>query len=294
MKSEAMKLRQRIKRMYPVNEVSVGYDYWFFKLTNLCLNIFRWDGLPEGLTGRDLEVNLILTGHATIFAKGAKVVTCDSSLYGYDANYSPTDAVYAQPVLGSGNLKIGTNCEVIYNNGLQSNLFYIPSDGGLLTFISRYARMLADIESTINIYTVNRRSSGFPAASSQGVIESVKKFYDAIAEGKRAVVTDTILQDFRNIEQSQPARDGIMDWITARDKILEMFYRDIGIRWKETKRAQVSDDEVEADTQLLIVSSDDMLREREEGAERVNRMFGTNLRPYINPAYDVKEVKRND
>ena len=51
------------------------------------------------------------------------------------------------------------------------------------------------------------------------------------------------------------------------------------------KKAQVTDDEVESNTQLLLISTDDMLRERKEGIERVNNMFGTSISVSINPLY---------
>ena len=60
------------------------------------------------------------------------------------------------------------------------------------------------------------------------------------------------------------------------------------------KKAQVTDDEVESNTQLLMISTDDMLKEREEGLERVNNMYGTNISVRLNPKYNIEEVNGND
>jgi hypothetical protein len=52
------------------------------------------------------------------------------------------------------------------------------------------------------------------------------------------------------------------------------------------KKAQVTEDEVEANTQILLISTDDMLNERKLGCDRVNNMFGTNISVKLNPKYE--------
>lgn len=59
----------------------------------------------------------------------------------------------------------------------------------------------------------------------------------------------------------------------------------------QPKKAQVTDDEVDSNDQILLISTDDMLKERKEGLERVNDMFGTDIQVRLNPKFDVKEVK---
>ena len=61
----------------------------------------------------------------------------------------------------------------------------------------------------------------------------------------------------------------------------------------------MTEDEVTADEQLLLINLDDMLQERQEGLERVNNHFGLNISVKINPAYDrrtyqVKEDNTDD
>ena len=58
----------------------------------------------------------------------------------------------------------------------------------------------------------------------------------------------------------------------------------------QQKKAQVNAEEVESNDQLLLIASDDMLRERQEGIDRVNTMFGTNISVRLNPLFDVKIV----
>lgn len=290
-----VKMNKYLKTMYDVSDVRRGYDYWYFKLLDLLINMFEYRNLPAGISKRDLELNLLITGHATIIAKkDGTMFTPLTSLYGYDEYYQPTKAVFANPVvITSKEYTIGEDCTVVYNNSLQDSIFYVKADSGLNTFIQRYARQLADIESTINIYTVNSRLTSIPVSNDNAVMESLKSFFKNLSVGKRAIVSDSsIIENFRNVDINRTGiKDGVNDWLIARDKILEQFYRDLGIRMTNQKKAQVNTDEVESNDQLLLISSDDMLKARKKGYEETNNMFGTNIEVRLNPLYDIKNVE---
>lgn len=290
-----VKMNKYLKTMYDVSDVRRGYDYWYFKLLDLLINMFEYRNLPAGISKRDLELNLLITGHATIIAKkDGTMFTPLTSLYGYDEYYQPTKAVFANPVvITSKEYTIGEDCTVVYNNSLQDSIFYVKADSGLNTFIQRYARQLADIESTINIYTVNSRLTSIPVSNDNAVMESLKNFFKNLSIGKRAIVSDSsIIENFRNVDINRTGiKDGVNDWLIARDKILEQFYRDLGIRMTNQKKAQVNTDEVESNDQLLLISSDDMLKARKKGYEETNNMFGTNIEVRLNPLYDIKNVE---
>ena len=284
--------------LYDVADVKLGYNYWYFKLFNILLDLFEYDNLPMGLPQREIELNLLMTGHAVVLSKkDGGLFTPLTSLYDFDEYYQPTRAVFANPVVKSAlSYTIGTDCAIIYNNKLQDSLYYIKADGGLNTFVKRYARQLADVESTLNIYTVNARLTSFPVANDGNVMESLKLFFKKLTLGKRAIISDnSIIEEFRNVDINRSnVGDGVNDWLIARDKILEQFYRDLGVKMYNPKKAQVTDDEVESNTQLLMISTDDMLKEREAGIERVNDMFGTNIVVRLNPKYNIQEVDNND
>ena len=40
---------KELKSMYDVSDVMTGFRYWFYKLLNICLDIFDYDGLPSSL-----------------------------------------------------------------------------------------------------------------------------------------------------------------------------------------------------------------------------------------------------
>lgn len=281
--------------MYEVRNVENGYWYWFWKLYNIVVDMFDYDNLPEELTKENIENNLILLGHCTFIRKrDGKLFTPFSRVYDFDEYYQPTKMVYANPkIIDYKTYLIGTTCEVIYNTSMKYRVWNLKTDGGLYTFIAKYARLLADIESTADIYIVNMRETSYPTADGEAVANSIKAFFDKLALGERAVISDnSIINKFRTVDMGRPnPKDGINDLLIARDKVLEMFFRDIGVKMYNPKKAQVNEEELQVNDQLLLISLDDMLKARVEGLEKVNKMFGTDIKVKLNSRFDVENYR---
>lgn len=295
---DIQRLFRKVNSMYDVADVKNGYNFWFFKILNLLLQMFEWEGLPEYLPQREIELNLLLTGHCGFVPVNDGTVFCPlSSIYGYDRFYQPTNLIFANPVIKSKNdYKIGRDCEVIYNSSLKDSLWYIKSDDGLYTFIARYARQLADAEATLNIYMVNARLTAVPVTDDNNVAQSIKAFFKSLTAGKREIITDSsMIENFRNVDiLNNRTSDKAQDWLIARDKIFEQMLRDIGIRLYNPKKAQVTESELESNDQLLLISTNDMLKSRQEGIEKVNNMFGFDISVKLNEKFDVSKITNNN
>ena len=288
---DEIRITKYINSMYDLSKVKVGYDYWYFKILNILLDIFEWKNLPAGVKSRDIELNLLLTGHAVFVPQNDGTVFVPiTSLAGFDEYYQPTVCVWANPVINNSKVwELHKECEIIYNSTMQDYVFYIKSDNSMCSFIGKYARLLADIESTIDIYIINGRLTSIPATDDSNVAQSIKMFFKKLTLGERAILTDSnIIQQFRNIDINRSnINDNLNDLLIARDKILEMMFRDLGVRMYNPKKAQVNSEEVESNDQLLLISLDDMKRARTEGAESVNDLLGTSMYPTINERFDI-------
>lgn len=297
-----MKLRdikKNIAALANTKNVAEGAEYWFYKLLNYCFGIFEYTGLPESLPAREIEANLLLTGHAVFFTAGRDGLVCvPTSIYGYDKYYAPTKAVYGNVALISKKLTFGVNAEVVYNNYIRGNvLLQQEVDGGLLTYIKRYSRMLADIESTFSIRLINTRATEYQIANTQQMAAQIKAYNEQLEAGNDHILVDNnFVNTFRTVERpNYPGLENVNDLLIARDKILSMFFRDIGVKMEQTvKRAQLTEEEVTADEQLLVINIKDMLKERREGLERVNRHFGLNITVDIAEEFKRKEENEND
>lgn len=290
------KNKKKKEFMYDVADVSNGYDFWFYKLLNYVLGIYKYTGLPKSLPAREILMNLIMTGHAVIFQNGTDLVTTKTVLFDFDLYYRPTKATFGNVRINSRTLNLGVDSEVVYLNHIEGNVLTNQAvDSGLRSFILRYARQLADIESTANIYSVNMRATSFPVASDDITREQVENFYNKLVLGERAVITDNmIIECFRNVEiANRITNDTLNDILIARDKVLANFFQDIGVKYRqEQKKAQLTEDEVEADEQLLVIDVEQMREVQQEGFDRVNDLFGTDIKVSINPIYDRKNYKK--
>lgn len=272
-------------KLYPVNNVKKGYSYWYNQLTEKCMDMYIYEGLPASLPAQYLERQLIMIGYSCIFDVNGEIQTADGSLSGVGRYYMPTTFTYAVPWLRGGFRTIGKNCEVIYNSK-QDIYFY----RGLRELIARYARMLSDIESSINIVVVNQRATKMDVVSDNLTAAEVDRARDAIAQGARYTINQKSIVDryFPKDWGDIPASNQITQLIDARDRILSNFLEEIGVKSiNMNKRERMIISEVTADTQLLLTNVEDMLAERQAGVDRVNKMFGTDIQVYRNPVYDV-------
>lgn len=295
---KAKSLSIDLKTMYNVSDVRIGYNYWFYKLLDYLLNMFEYDNVPETIPDREIEVNLLLTGHAVFFRDMGELICIPTQIYGFDKYYRPTKATYGNVDVKSKDLIFGKNAEVVFNNRIRGNILQMQGvDGGLLTMIQRYARQLADVESTTNIRVKNSRQTSFAVAKSQAMADQLKNLFNKVEVGEAEVLTDTpFLDAFQNVDiASKTDAEKVNDLLIAREKILATFFREIGVKFQqEQKKAQLTEDEVTADEQLLLINPLTMLKERIEGLKRVNDHFGTNIKVRINPAYDRREVLTDD
>ena len=294
MRTIANVIKNSLKNMYDVADVSEGYRYWFYKFLGFCLSIFEYEGLPESIPSRELELLLILQGYATPFYDGdGQPVAIPTNIYDFDKYYTPTRGTYGNAIIATkqlyfqNNTKHAQNAVLMFNNDLQTNVFYLRSDGALLSLIQRYARRMADLEASENIYTVKTRFGSAPVGSTDAVRNSIANFINKMKMGSFDTITDdSIINCFRTVEFGNKTNENLMSFQTTRDKIIEQFFRDIGVKMANQKKAQVTENEVESDEQLLLISLDDMLKTRKKGIAEFNAFFGTSATVRLNPKYD--------
>ena len=284
-------IKAKLETIYQVNDVDSGYWYWFWKLYNIVIDMFDYNNLPEGVSKESIENNLILLGYCPFIKRKNRMFTPFSRIFDFDEYYQPTKMVYANPrITDYHTYKIGYDCEVVYNTSMKYRVWNLKVDGSMFSFLGRYARQLSDIEATSNMYAVNCRATGYPVADGEATANSIKAFFDKLSIGERAVISDdSIINKFRSVDIHNPnIKDGINDWLIARDKILEAFFRDIGIKMNNPKKAQVNEEELTVNNQLLLISVEDMLKSRKEGIEKVNNMFNLNITVELNEKFDVE------
>lgn len=290
------KLRQKNKAIYPVNDVNRGYRFWVRTLTEKCIGMTKIDGLENlpNVPVKQCQLDLILFGQFAIF-NHPELGICET--HGApggapDMFYHPTIYTYANPVLGSGVLKIGEDCAVIYNQYTD-----IPDAGGiyfsqgLWPTIQRTAALLADIEASITVLAVNRRATSFPAASTEPLAKSIDAAWQSLRAGEfKAITTGSILDSVESIPFDNGSRDSLTELYELKRSVLKSFLEEIGIKTIYEKKERMNVDEVGAGNQLLVVNLDDMISCQQDGWDVANKLFGLNVKVSIDPDYDPRLV----
>lgn len=280
------------KKIYPVNNVKKGYNYYLNLLTEKATGMYVYKNNPSSLPMEQIELRLILNGYAVIFKHPVYgLVTCNGGLSGVDKYYLPTDFVYAQPQLGSGNLKISKDCVVIYNTSLDKY-----SRQGLSEMIMRTARLLADLDSSINIITVNNRATKLNVAANQAIAKTIDDAMTSIADGNVYTInTQSLLDMYKTVDWNNTTKQQqLQELLDAKKQILSNFLDEIGVKNIAEKKERMITDEVVADDQLLTVNVDDMTKSRIDGIKQVNQLFNVNISVNRNPIYNVSTYAKKE
>lgn len=261
-----------------------AYEYWKDNLFERLMRLFVWEN-TDPVPAHEIEMRLLLAGTCGIinFKESGKTYGELTAMFGHHTGVSkyldmkPDYQMHCPIWAGVG--KIGEDVAVIWNNSLKN-----PS----IDLVDRYAFLLAHTEVTLALTMVSARDSGgVPVATSSSQEQSINTYQRKLYNGEAGVVTDlgALGVEYAGVNRSTDQR--VVDIMEVRQKLLKNFYADIGIRASFEKRSNAVTDEVEADTTMLLFNDDDMLKKRQEGAEAVNDLFGTNWSVKLNPSIEM-------
>lgn len=274
------------KKISKLARESCTYNAYFFfwreELFERIMRLFVWENTYEliddkvvGIKPKEIEQRLILQGHCGITKiNDEEELTAMFGHYFGVSKYLDDKPYYmVRCPIYSGQRTIGKDIVVIDNNSLKNPTFEL---------VHHYATLLAHVEVTLVDAMVNARDSGgIPVATTEKQKQSIMEYMGKVFNGQYGVVTDIGNLGLQYLGSDRKTHQQIMDIYQIREKLLKSFYSDIGVRSAFEKRSNSVEAEVEADTSLLLLNLSDMIDAREKGAEKVNKMFGTNWKVSI-------------
>lgn len=270
-----------------------SYCYWKDKLFEKCMRIFEWEGLP--FEQKEIESRLILYGYCG-YVKDNKIgeMVANGSLSGV-TQYSDefTKFTYSAPTAEGGTKTIGEECVIISNDSLRNNLYDL---------ICRTASLLAHSEITLKCALVNMRANTTYGASDDATVSNITTWYNKLYEGHMYAIniddTSTLInnESVVNLMKNSQTSVSPLQAIECRNEILRAFYSEIGIRFSKEKRGNMTDDEVNTDSQMLLINIDDMLKFRINACKEINKIFKKNVSVKLNSKYSefLEGVQDND
>lgn len=234
-------------------------------------SMFAYTGLPDTIPATDMERMLQCDGFVGIAEHNGNLYAFNGGLGGEDVYYRPTWLTVASPALKlSKQYTIGTDCEVIQNDS-----YYI----GLLPLFKRYARAMVENEITLNVADINARIISVITADTDNEKRAADKFLSDVFDGKlSSVMSNAFTQGIKTLPYATSAATRITDLVEYQQYLRATWYNEIGLNANyNMKREVLTSSEVNMNHDSLLPLCDDMLKQRQDGVKRVNKMFGTNI-----------------
>lgn len=296
-----------------VCDVESNYRYYVGLLLNRVVNMFDWENLPETVDRQYLSSLLFLTGKATFFKSDGELYAADCTVGGeLNEYYYPKYAILANPVLGSKNLLIGTDCTLVYTSTADKlNTNVRVGDNGYSAIcptyglITKTAELLADCMSSINIVQKNARASFVITAPTDNVRVQMDMLLKRMYDGEPyTTVTDSAFADNRVTVSPLTTTVGnttLRELRETQQYYLSQFYHAIGVDSNSNfKRERLTTAELDSESEPLQINIIDMITSVKEGIERVNKLFGTKIAVELNPQWrqlterQGSEVQKDD
>lgn len=258
-----------------------SYIYYRNQLYLKLFSIFEFNNIPPSWNIDYLKNILFPMGFICVVDTPAGVLPLQGGYTGYNVYNFPTKLIVGNPVLGDIERDIGKNGELLYYNYINDSFQSIEP------LVKRYAALLASCDGTLNTSLMNSRIAHIFIANTDAEMETYKKIYDDVSEGKPAVFLkkptgSTLMEtnnEFLNVKNTYIGNDVLL----TKRTLMNEFLTEIGINNANTdKRERLITSEVNAnnaETRALINLWCDTMN----GCfNRINNLFGFNINVSIN------------
>lgn len=254
-------------------------------------SMFKWSGLPDSIPDYILERFLQTHGDVCFYKH-------NGSLYVFvggvgdkpDVYYRPTRYIISNPALDlSVQPLIDKECVLMLNDTYHQ---------GLLPLCREHAASIVETELSMNIATINSRLISAIAASDDKTRASAEKYLQDITDGKQGVIAETaFIEGLKVLPYTSGSNNTIISLIELMQYQKASWYNDLGLSANyNMKREALNSSETVIDNDILLPLIDDMLKCRKAGAEKVNAMYGTDIRVELASSWEdnQEETEAND
>lgn len=261
------------------------YVQYVNRLTELAISMFEWTGLPESVDSRYIELHLFSNGCMVYFDDEVMGNLC------LDCTYNGGLDVYGYPILrrayssynGYNRLLKNSNSVIIWNN-----LLHIPSEAD----IRAYARRLWMLDRIIDV-NANAQKTPILVQGNEKQRLSLVNLYKEYDGNAPVIFGDSSLntEGLKSISTGAPyVADRIYELKTQiwNEALTYLGISNINIQKKE----RLITDEVTRNQGGTVASRYSRLEARRQAVERINDMFGTNIK--VNYREDYQEIETED
>lgn len=278
-----------------ITNVQHNFNQYFDMLTNKACNLFVWEGLPETVDERALNLGLILNGKVCFTEFDGKLYALTGNIGGEpNAYYEPQLFIIANPILGSKQVKIRQKDGSDSIEGLDGILMTntdvdAMSDrpkGGLFGLIYQFAGLLADNVSSLNVSQINGRVSQIFTADNEAMARTAEVVLKEIYEGRPyKIVSQDLIEKLGALPAASAGQTNtLLNLMEIHQFFLAQFYAELGIIANyNMKRERINTAESEMNSGCLDINIWNMLENRKKAVEKINELFGTSISVELNP-----------
>lgn len=277
----------RYKFMMPYSELRpklqhyLREDSYFWYLLTADISMFTYDGLPESIDPRFLEIYLRLSRSAGIKKYGGEYRVCadpartgDLDQYG-DGTELEGITANGLPVAG----RIGEDCCIIYNNPARVPEIDLYIDTDSFAEIDKSTMINIKLSRIAPVY---KGGSTITQAMLQDMLKSIidgNLYTLASGADKFDGLSIKDEEPVQLIDINKPERAQYLQYLLESwDVIQRRHFARRGLAAKtSSKHAQVSQDEVHGLDCISWYYPLAMLQERQKGFDTFNRIYGTNV-----------------
>ena len=242
-------------------------NYTYYK--NIALNVYQWEGLPNGLESRHIEKALYEKGEAFFF---------DDELLGFMC--LPSSGTNNLNVYGDPTSVMVTGHGFYKQLNIKNGVRILNNDSGTATHahVDHYSRKLAETESLMDQNLTQQRFPYFLKATKSTEF-SLKAMFKRMMSGETGIIVNKDHVSGDSIEVMNTEVPYLLDRLQAQ---LECYRKELltflGINSSIEKKERLLVDEVNSNNDYINMSLDLGLKQRQLAADKINELFGLNIK----------------
>ena len=239
-------------------------------MLNKTLTMFEWKNLPDTLPAVEIEKQLQTDGHSIIAKVQGNVYAFQGGFSGQDPYNRPTTAIVNNPSLKNHDtFTSDEECVVIKNDDMQQGLIHI---------FNKYGTLLIENQITMLMTDYNYRMPFTISSKDDSTTQSAQDFLNKIIDGSLGVIGEAKLFDALQVTPTNNNVSNFADLYGYQQYILAELNNTIGLATNNNmKRERLTTNEIEVNKNASYPLIDNMLRNRQQAVEKINKMFDLNI-----------------
>jgi hypothetical protein len=268
--------RKNIKKSFTLEP---RYFYWCNTLLEYAIRLFTWSGLPESIPQHEIEFATLTHGYGVFVKKanGEWIAPFNYARNGITDYYDIfTHVNFSTPLSANGNREIGKTAIIVPNNSLKMSL--MPK-------IQSYATILAHVDISLICELVNDRQSVLNESINNSQADKANTYLDRLYNGEISTIINTGFDVLKFTDLNKRSQGEVEKLIVIRNKVLQAYLEEIGIRKQQEKKERMISDEATGNIEMLKLNISDMLECRQKSAQQFSEILGKEITVTCNIDY---------